>query len=122
MTLLDNSGRVVFEFHEVEPFTLSHSVHPRPRRGQQGPPYTPCKLFYDGERLSSGDYLKTPAGSAYLVERVKITLTGRQYLDCVRWPAAEIPEGARVFPLYWYPRNRRRGRTLASLDPYGRRR
>ena len=88
------------------------------KRGQQGPPYTPCKLFYDGlERLGVGDYLKTPAGSAYLIERVRINRNRpyRQHLECVRWPAAEIPADARVFPLHWYPRNRRRGRTLASL-------
>ncbi|OLC01250.1 MAG: hypothetical protein AUI15_05905 [Actinobacteria bacterium 13_2_20CM_2_66_6] len=83
-----------------------------------GVPYTPCKLFYDGfESLAVGDYLKTPAGSAYLIQAVRINRNRayRQHLECVRWPAAEIPRRARVYPLHWYRRDRKRGRTLASL-------
>lgn len=83
-----------------------------------GVPYTPCSLFYDGfESLAVGDYLKTPAGSAYLIQAVRINRNRayRQHLQCVRWPLAEIPRGARVHPLYWYPRKKKPGRTLASL-------
>jgi hypothetical protein len=83
-----------------------------------GEPYTACKLFYDGfRRLAPGQYLKTPAGSAYLIKAVRINRNRayRQHVECLRWPAAEIPKGARVHPLVWYPRNRKRGRPLASL-------
>lgn len=81
-------------------------------------PYTPCKLFYDGAReLRIGDYLKTPAGSAYLVQKIRQNRNRpyRRHLECVRWPAAEIPGDARVHPLHWYPRTRKRGRVLASF-------
>ena len=88
------------------------------RVGHMGRPYTPCRLFYDSVViLSSGDYLLTPAGSAYLVERVRLSRNCRQYLECVRWPAAEIPPEAHVYPLHWYPRNKKPARTLASLAP-----
>lgn len=83
------------------------------------PPYTPCKLFYDGfESLKPGDYLKTPAGSAYLIQSVRINRNRgyRQHLECLRWPLKEIRRGAQVYPLHWYPRKRKRGRTLASLQ------
>lgn len=87
----------------------------------KGTPYSPCKLFYDGfESLAVGDYLKTPGGSAYLIQSVRINRNRayRQHLDCVRWPAAEIPRGATVHPLHWYPRRRKRGRSLASLKVF----
>lgn len=81
-------------------------------------PYTPCKLFYDGfASLHVGEYLKTPAGSAYLIQSVRINRNRayRQHLDCIRWPVAEIPKGATVHPLHWYPR-KRRAQTLQQLD------
>lgn len=84
----------------------------------RGEPYTLCRLFYDGfESLMPGQYLKTPAGSAYRVESVRINSNRayRQHIECLRWPAEEIPADARVHPLYWYPRKKKRGRTLASL-------
>jgi hypothetical protein len=35
-------------------------------------PYTPCKLFIDGlPALDVGDYLRTSAGSAYLVQSIR---------------------------------------------------
>jgi hypothetical protein len=74
-------------------------------------PYTPCKLYYDGARdLQAGDYLRTPAGSAYLVQSIRQNgrRPHRKHLGCLRWPAAEIPTGSRVHPLYWYPRKARR--------------
>lgn len=73
-------------------------------------PYTPCKLYYDGCRdLHAGDYLRTPAGSAYLVQTIRQNgrRLYRQHLQCLRWPAAEIPPDACVHPLYWYSRNTR---------------
>jgi hypothetical protein len=85
---------------------------------RSGTPYTPCKLFYDGAaRVAIGDYLRTPAGSAYLVQKVRVNRNRayRKHLDCVRWPLAEIPDDATVHPLHWYPRTKKRGRTLASL-------
>lgn len=81
-------------------------------------PYTPCKLFYDGARaLEVGHYLKTPAGSAYLIQSIRQNRNRayRQHLDCVRWPAAEIPEGAKVHPLYWYARKKKTARRQATL-------
>lgn len=84
----------------------------------RGTPYTPCKLYYDGARdLEAGDYLKTPAGSAYLVQTVRQNSKRpyRKHLGCLRWPAAEIPPEARVHPLHWYRRDKRVVRTLRSL-------
>jgi hypothetical protein len=85
---------------------------------RRGEPWTECGLFYDGlQPLLAGDFLLTPAGSAYRVERVHVNRNRpyRQQLRCLRWPPEEIPVGAKVFPLHWYPRKRKRGRTLASL-------
>lgn len=82
-------------------------------------PFTPCKLFYDGgARLEVGDYLKTPAGSAYLIQTVRVNRNRsyRRHLECVRWPVAEIPDSAIVHPLHWYRRDRKLARTLASLS------
>lgn len=84
-----------------------------------GRPYTPCKLFYDGwAELAVGDYLRTPAGSAYLVQSVRVNRNRpyRRHLECVRWPVAEIPKDATVHPLHWYLRVKKRRRTLASLQ------
>jgi hypothetical protein len=83
-----------------------------------GEPYTLCRLFYDGMRaLRPGHYLKTPAGSAYKVQSVRLNRNRayRQHVECLRWPAAEIPKDSIVHPLHWYPRKRKRGRPLASL-------
>lgn len=73
-------------------------------------PYTPCKLYYDGARdLKAGDYLRTPAGSAYLVQTIRQNRNRpqRKHLGCLRWPGNEIPDGAKVHPLFWYSRNAR---------------
>jgi hypothetical protein len=70
-------------------------------------PYSPCKLYYDGARdLRAGDYLKTPGGSAYLVQALRVNRKRpyRRHLDCLRWPIDEIPVDARVHPLFWYKR------------------
>lgn len=83
-----------------------------------GLPYTPCKLFYDGGALVEvGHYLRTPAGSAYLVDAVRQNRNRpyRKHLQCLRWPVDEIPPGAVVHPLHWYRRESKRGHSLASL-------
>ncbi len=74
------------------------------------PPYTPCKLYVDGlPLLRSGDYITTSGGSAYLVQAVRPSpsIPRRRYLDCVRWPIAEIPDDAQTWILTWYKRPRR---------------
>ncbi len=77
----------------------------------RGQPYTPCKLFIDGIfDLAVGHFLKTPAGSAYLVQGIRQNSrrAHRRHLECVRWPLAEIPEDAAVHELHWYARAKRR--------------
>ncbi|MEP7314260.1 MAG: hypothetical protein ABI859_16875 [Pseudomonadota bacterium] len=84
-------------------------------------PYTPCKLFYDSlVRIEEGDYLKTRAGSAYRILRVRESKAHmcRNNLDCERWPADEIPPDAMVHDLVWYPRKRR----AVTLDELAQRR
>lgn len=73
-------------------------------------PYTPCKLYVDGlPLLQAGDYITTAGGSAYLVQAMRPSPSkpGRRYLDCVRWPPADIPPDARRWQLYWYKRARK---------------
>lgn len=70
-------------------------------------PYTPCKLYVDGaEGIAVGDYITTAAGSAYLVQtlRVNRNRSERKHMDCLRWPMAEIPADARCYQLTWYAR------------------
>jgi hypothetical protein len=86
--------------------------------GVKRQPYTPCKLYYDGCRdLQSGDYLQTPAGSAYLVQTIRQNRNRpyRKHLGCLRWPATQIPQGARVHPLYWYSRNRISSKSMTGI-------
>jgi len=74
-------------------------------------PYTPCKLYVDGIfALDVGHFLVTNGGSAYLVQGIRQNQKRRfrRHLDCVRWPADELPDGATVHSLSWYPRKRRR--------------
>lgn len=83
-----------------------------------GEPYTPCKLYYDGIMPALvGDFLKTPAGSAYKVTAAHRNRNRptRQMLTCLRWPLQEIPRKATVLMLHWYPRKKKQGRKLASL-------
>lgn len=73
-------------------------------------PYSPCKLYYDAAVVvSEGHYLLTPAGSGYFVTGVRQDgkRAHRKHLSCLRWPAAEIPEGATVHNLVWYTRKKR---------------
>lgn len=84
----------------------------------RGLAYTPCRLYYEGLRaLNVGDYLVTPGGSAYLITSIRPSRTRphRKHLECLRWPLAELPDRARTHPLYWYRRERRGRRSLASL-------
>ncbi len=80
-----------------------------------------CKLTYDwgteGQPPSAGCYLRGhgvrgPSPRAYLIHSsrlVKSTLhEGRYVLSCERMRAADIPEEAVVYPIYWYSRTRRR--------------
>jgi hypothetical protein len=83
----------------------------------RGEPYSACKLYYDGAaNLAIGDYLVTPGGSAYLVQTIRQNRNRpyRKHLDCLRWPKAEIPDGAKVHPLHWYKRQKRPARTLRT--------
>lgn len=39
-------------------------------------PYTPCKLYVDGaDGIAVGDYITTAAGSAYLVQTLRVSRT-----------------------------------------------
>lgn len=70
-------------------------------------PFTPCKLYIDGATgLSSGDFIVTSGGSAYLVQatRPSPSKPERLYLKCLRWPPGEIPEDAKCYHLNWYRR------------------
>ena len=82
-------------------------------------PYSACKLYYDGAvDLVVGNYLLTPGGSAYLVQSIRQNRNRayRKHLSCLRWPKAEIPSEATVYPLHWYPRTKRAARTLRSFN------
>lgn len=70
-------------------------------------PYTPCKLYVDGaEGIQVGDYITTAAGSAYLVQTLRVSRTKpeRKHMDCLRWPMADIPVDAKCYQLTWYAR------------------
>lgn len=70
-------------------------------------PYTPCKLYIDGaEGIAVGDFITTAAGSAYLVQKLRVSRTRpeRKHMDCLRWPLADVPADARRFQLTWYRR------------------
>lgn len=71
------------------------------------PPYTPCKLYVDGaEGIQVGDYITTAAGSAYLVQTLRVSRTRpeRKHMNCLRWPIDLIPVDAKCFRLTWYRR------------------
>lgn len=71
------------------------------------------RIFYDGRPVAAGDALRTPTGRTYVVASVRVQSrgrhAGRQHLACL--VAREPPEDARVLPLYWYPREKRRVRS-----------
>ncbi len=69
--------------------------------------YTPCKLYVDGAcGIAVGDYITTAAGSAYLVQTLRVgrSRPERKHMDCLRWPIAEVPADARCYQLTWYKR------------------
>lgn len=70
-------------------------------------PYTPCKLYVDGAQgIAVGDYITTAAGSAYLVQTLRVSRARpeRKHMNCLRWPIDEVPHDARCFQLTWYRR------------------
>lgn len=72
-------------------------------------------LRYDtAEVVQAGHYLRTTAGTVYLVQvaRRSPRIAERWNLTCVRWPAADVPYGANVHPLFWYRRERKRPRLV----------
>lgn len=72
--------------------------------------FTPTKLYYDGRAVKPGEFLRSSGGSVYLIERVRQSPTKRyrRYLDVLRWDPAQLSSEDVVYPLYWYPRRRRR--------------
>ncbi|MBJ2221050.1 hypothetical protein [Pseudomonas sp. MF7453] len=70
-------------------------------------PYTPCKLYVDGaEGIAVGDFITTAAGSAYLVQTLRVSRTRpeRKHMNCLRWPIDLIPVDAKCYRLTWYRR------------------
>lgn len=70
-------------------------------------PYTPCKLYVDGaDGIQVGDYITTAAGSAYMVQTLRISRTRpeRKHMQCLRWPIDLIPDDAKCYRLNWYRR------------------
>jgi hypothetical protein len=85
----------------------------------RGTPYTPCKLFIDGlPTLAVGDYITTQGGSGYCVTAIRPSRLRpyRRYLQCLRWPVAEIPAESTVHTLHWYKRTPKAKRRLSSLQ------
>lgn len=69
--------------------------------------YTPCKLYVDGaDGIEVGDYITTAAGSAYLVQTLRVNRNRpeRKHMVCLRWPMAQIPADAKCYQLTWYAR------------------
>ena len=70
-------------------------------------PYTPCKLYVDGaDGIDVGDFITTAAGSAYLVQTLRVSRTRpeRKHMACLRWPIDLIPDDAKRYQLTWYRR------------------
>jgi hypothetical protein len=68
-------------------------------------------LYYDSPRsIQEGDVLETPGGRCYLLvgvrRQTKGMHVGRWHLKAVVVESA--PEGAKVHPIYWYPRKAKR--------------
>lgn len=90
-------------------------------------PYTPVKFYYDipilghaGCRLKEGCYIVSEgprATAAYWVQSIRPSkkIRGRFNLTALRWPREEIPAGACVHTLTWYPR---KARTLARRPKF----
>lgn len=70
-------------------------------------------IYYDGFAVAVGDALVTPTGRTYVVVSVRRqergAHVGRQHLRCaVAEPGSAESSGAKVHPLRWYKRARRR--------------
>lgn len=70
------------------------------------------RIFYDSRaRLQTGDALKTTTGRVYVIVGARRQLTGRHvgrwHLRCVVVGNEPPPAGARVWPLFWYRRDRK---------------
>ena len=68
------------------------------------------RITFDGlRRLEPGDVLQTKTGRGYVIMTVRVQQRGvhrgRQHLLCL--VATEPPPGAIVYPLRWYPRDRK---------------
>lgn len=62
-----------------------------------------------GPPPDAGDYVVSSGGSAYAIVEARLTRRpGRMVLTCLKLAGpSEIPAGARVVDLFWYPRRRR---------------
>lgn len=75
--------------------------------------YTPVKLYYMTLRAPKvGQFLQAQSrgGSTYLIQGVRASprIRARWNLNCIRWPANEVPEGSTVLPIHWFKREKRR--------------
>jgi hypothetical protein len=84
-------------------------------RGRGAPVGAIVRIAYDycetGPGPNAGDVLVTEAGSAYLILDLR---RGRRHerfnLRCLKLAGVKaVPRGARVLPLQWYRRDKRRG-------------
>jgi hypothetical protein len=78
----------------------------------RGEPGTRCRLYYDCGVPGpvEGDFIRTTAGSCYLIERARRSRTRpeRVHLDVIRLDRDAVDEGQDgVWPLHWYPRRRK---------------
>lgn len=88
----------------------------------RGQPYSQCRLYYDGlQPIEEGEFLRTPAGSAYRIQRVTQHRTRpyRKNLVCLRVPVDDIPADAKVHPLHWYKRQKKRAIPLGHVGSIG---
>lgn len=72
--------------------------------------FTPTKLYYDSpHRVEPGEFIISNGGAVYLVRRVRHSPTKRfrKYLDVLRFDPRQVPPGAVVHDIRWYPRRRK---------------
>lgn len=72
-------------------------------------------LTYDSPReIRPGEYLQTTTGRSYLLmdvrQQAKGKHTGRWHIKAMVVDRSEIPPGAVIHPIYWYPRKRKAGK------------
>lgn len=81
----------------------------------RGRPYTPTKLYIDspGWTPACGEYIRS-SRSAYLITGVTPSKAAarqpgwkRYNLRVLRWPVAEIEEGAPVVTMEWHKRRKK---------------